>query len=29
MIGVLVWLVWRGLNDVPQPQAQSGDSLRS
>ncbi|MGB8524285.1 MAG: hypothetical protein WCD43_15070 [Candidatus Acidiferrales bacterium] len=29
MIGVVIWLVWRGLNDVPQPQAQSGDSLRS
>ena len=29
MIGVVVWLVWRGLNDVPQPQAQSGDSLHS
>jgi hypothetical protein len=29
MISVVIWLVWRGLNDVPQPQTRSGDSLRT
>ncbi len=23
MIGVLVWLIWRGLNDVPQPETRA------
>lgn len=28
MVGVVIWLVWRGLNDVSQPQTRSGGSLR-
>jgi hypothetical protein len=29
MIGVVFWLVWRGLNDVPQPAVKSSDSSRA